>query len=417
MSATPNTTPSPQANAATRDAATRDQSAHYLFLIAGTPLIALLIASSAMFEARGLPVPLVRIGTGAAGLLLQTIPFTLFGAMMAAAVRVWANESFIERHAPRSLASGLGMALVAGLCLPVCDCMLVPTFANLVRKRLPLPCAVTFLCAVPVMNPVAIWSTWFAFSDRPWVVAARVMLGMLAALAAGASFACWPPKDAPMRERSWTFRGHHGEDAGDPCGASPCDCAHGLSCGCAPQAAEPGRPDQSGRGGAFHTLTRYLRYTHHDFMRLMPIMLFGSFTAAIVRTAMPSATATTATTATGSAAESGQGSLLGDVTSASGFGAAALAAVIAIAAAMGLAFLCSMCSSSDAVIAAGLSSAFPMTAILAFLVFGPMLDLKNTLMLAGECRPRFAVRLAATIAVSCAAVMLAASPLILRMGA
>ena len=147
-------------------------------------------------------------------------------------------------------------------------------------------------------------------------------------------------------------------------------------------------------------------------MRLMPIMLFGSFTAAIVRTAMPSATASA-----GSAAGSGQGSLLGDVASASGFGAAALAAVIAIAAAMGLAFLCSMCSSSDAVIAAGLSSAFPMTAILAFLVFGPMLDLKNTLMLAGECRPRFAVRLAATIAVSCAAVMLAASPLILWMGA
>lgn len=411
MSATPNTTPSPQANAATRDTSTRDQSAHYLFLIAGTPLIALLIASSAMFEARGLPIPLVRIGTGAAGLLLQTIPFTLFGAMMAAAVRVWANESFIERHAPRSLASGLGMALVAGLCLPVCDCMVVPTFANLVRKRLPLPCAVTFLCAVPVMNPVAIWSTWFAFSDRPWVVAARVMLGMLAALAAGASFACWPPKDAPMRERSWTFRGHHGEDAGDPCGASPCDCAHGLSCDCALQAAAACRPNQQGRGGALHTLAQYLRYTHHDFMRLMPIMLFGSFTAAIVRTAMPSATAA------GSAAGSGQGSLLGGVTSASGFGAAALAAVIAIAAAMGLAFLCSMCSSSDAVIAAGLSSAFPMTAILAFLVFGPMLDLKNTLMLAGECRPRFAVRLAVTIAVSCAAVMLAASPLILWMGA
>ena len=412
MSATPNTTPSPQANAAIRDAATRDQSAHYLFLIAGTPLIALLIASSAMFEARGLPIPLVRIGTGAAGLLLQTIPFTLFGAMMAAAVRVWANESFIERHAPRSLASGLGMALVTGLCLPVCDCMVVPTFANLVRKRLPLPCAVTFLCAVPVMNPVAIWATWFAFSARTWGAAARVMLGMLAALSTGSSFACWPPKDAPMRERSWTFRGHRGEDAGDPRDASPCDCAHGLSCGCAPQAAEPGRPDQSGRGGALHTLTRYLRYTHHDFMRLMPIMLFGSFTAAIVRMAMPSATASA-----GSAAGSGQGSLLGDVASASGFGAAALAAVIAIAAAMGLAFLCSMCSSSDAVIAAGLSSAFPMTAILAFLVFGPMLDLKNTLMLAGECRPRFAVRLAATIAVSCAAVMLAASPLILWMGA
>ena len=56
--------------------------AHYLFLIIGTPLVAFLIAASAMFESRGLPIPLVRIGTGAAGLILQTIPFMLVGAMM-----------------------------------------------------------------------------------------------------------------------------------------------------------------------------------------------------------------------------------------------------------------------------------------------------------------------------------------------
>ena len=60
----------------------RDHSAHYLFLIIGTPLVAFLIAASAMFESRGLPIPLVRIGTGAAGLILQTIPFMLVGAMM-----------------------------------------------------------------------------------------------------------------------------------------------------------------------------------------------------------------------------------------------------------------------------------------------------------------------------------------------
>ena len=47
------------------------------FLIIGTPLVAFLIAASAMFESRGLPIPLVRIGTGAAGLILQTIPFML----------------------------------------------------------------------------------------------------------------------------------------------------------------------------------------------------------------------------------------------------------------------------------------------------------------------------------------------------
>lgn len=153
--------------------AQQDHSANYLFLIIGTPLVAFLIAASAILESRGFPVPLVRIGTGAAGLILQAIPFMLLGAMMSAAVSTFVSADFLARHIPKSLAGGLAAALVAGLCLPVCDCMVVPTFANLMRKRLPLPCAVTFLCAVPVMNPMAIWSTWFAFTDKPGMVAAR----------------------------------------------------------------------------------------------------------------------------------------------------------------------------------------------------------------------------------------------------
>ena len=78
----------------------RDHSAHYLFLIIGTPLVAFLIAASAMFESRGLPIPLVLIGTGAAGLILQTIPFMLVGAMMSAAVSTFVSADALERHVP-----------------------------------------------------------------------------------------------------------------------------------------------------------------------------------------------------------------------------------------------------------------------------------------------------------------------------
>ena len=92
----------------------RDHSAHYLFLIIGTPLVAFLIAASAMFESRGLPIPLVRIGTGAAGLILQTIPFMLVGAMMSAAVSTFVSADALERHVPKSLAGGLAMAMVRG---------------------------------------------------------------------------------------------------------------------------------------------------------------------------------------------------------------------------------------------------------------------------------------------------------------
>ena len=97
-------------------------------------------------------------------------------------------------------------------------------------------------------------------------------------------------------------------------------------------------------------------------MRMMPILLFGTIIASIMRTALSSLTNGSST--------------LDDA-----------GAIVLILAAMGLAFLCSLCSTSDAVIA--------------FLVFGPMLDLKNTLMLATECRPRFIIRFIATVAAAC----------------
>ena len=107
-------------------------------------------------------------------------------------------------------------------------------------------------------------------------------------------------------------------------------------------------------------------------MRMMPILLFGTIIASIMRTALSSL-------ANGS-------STLDDA-----------GAIVLILAAMGLAFLCSLCSTS----AASMIGALPVSAMLAFLVFGPMLDLKNTLMLATECRPRFIIRFIATVAAAC----------------
>ena len=45
----------------------------------------------------------------------------------------------------------------------------------------------------------------------------------------------------------------------------------------------------------------------------------------------------------------------------------------------------------------------PLSALLAFLTFGPVLDMKNAMMLGIECKAGFAFRLAATVTVVCAA--------------
>ncbi|MNJ53030.1 putative permease [compost metagenome] len=56
---------------------------------------------------------------------------------------------------------------------------------------------------------------------------------------------------------------------------------------------------------------------------------------------------------------------------------------------MGFAFLLSLCSTSDAFVAAAFTHTFSAGSLLAFLVFGPMLDLKNVLMLLSVFKAKF----------------------------
>ena len=332
-------------------------SARYLYLIVGVPLIAFFLAALPAIQGRGIAVPLQDIAAGSVGLLLQSIPFVLIGVLVSAAVENWMTEEFIERHFPHTVFGGFATALLAGICMPVCDCVVVPTFARLVKKQLPLPYAVTFLCAVPVINPVAIWSTWFAFWDMPWVVAARIGLGCLIALLVGASFLVIPASHPVVRSG--------GEGSADPHGG------HMLMHNHVVDAVASG-----GRAGRSVTsqLRDYAVHIHGDFMTMTPIILFGVIVASTIRTLLGS----------DPASKLGVTSLLG-----------------AIAIMMVIAYASSLCSTSDAVIARSLVAAFPMPAILGFLLFGPMLDLKNTLMFVSQCRWRFTARIAVTITSVC----------------
>jgi uncharacterized membrane protein YraQ (UPF0718 family) len=56
---------------------------------------------------------------------------------------------------------------------------------------------------------------------------------------------------------------------------------------------------------------------------------------------------------------------------------------------MGLAYVLSICSSADAFIAASFRSSFNESAIIAFLVFGPMFDIKNTMMMFSQFKTKF----------------------------
>ncbi|MFC0189651.1 permease [Fictibacillus aquaticus] len=58
---------------------------------------------------------------------------------------------------------------------------------------------------------------------------------------------------------------------------------------------------------------------------------------------------------------------------------------------MGLAFVLSLCSEADAFIASSFQTTFTTGSLVAFLVYGPMLDVKNTLMMLGTFKKRLVI--------------------------
>jgi len=60
---------------------------------------------------------------------------------------------------------------------------------------------------------------------------------------------------------------------------------------------------------------------------------------------------------------------------------------------MGFAYLLSLCSTTDAFVVTSFSNTFSSGSILAFLVFGPMIDVKSTFMLLTVFKARFVLTL------------------------
>lgn len=60
---------------------------------------------------------------------------------------------------------------------------------------------------------------------------------------------------------------------------------------------------------------------------------------------------------------------------------------------MGFAYIMSLCSTSDAFVASTFATTFSTGSLLTFMVFGPMIDMKGTLMLLSTFRGKFVLKL------------------------
>lgn len=104
-------------------------------------------------------------------IVLEGAPFLLLGAIVSGLVDVFLPAGVIKDWLPRSKTQGIFAALGAGLIFPLCECGAMPIVQRLIRKGVPPAVATTYMLAAPALNPLALFSTYLAFRNQdPWLM-------------------------------------------------------------------------------------------------------------------------------------------------------------------------------------------------------------------------------------------------------
>lgn len=275
------------------------------------------------------------------GIFIEAMPFLLAGTLASGLIESFVRQEWVQNLSPRSPILGGVMGALLGFVFPVCECGVVPVTRRLVRKGLPLPVAIAYMLAAPVIHPIVIASTWTAFG---WSVVLwmRMALMLVVAVVVGCVFALSrDPSRVLLPEQA----------------VAPTCCDHRDEE--FPETKDSSKPSWSRR------IVEALLLSGDEFFEMGRYLILGSLLAAGMQTLVPQAV------------------LLG-------IGHIPATSVLVM---MALAFALSICSTVDAFMALTFTRTFTTAAILAFLVFGPMVDIKSLLMFLGVFRRRAAAYL------------------------
>lgn len=277
------------------------------------------------------------------GLLVEALPFILLGAIVSAGIEIFLPDSAFTRLAGVPKPVQVGASAFGGMLFPVCECGSVPVARRLMKRGLTPTAATTFMLAAPIVNPIVILSTIFAFQGRSilWLmVIGRVVLGIAVAVITG------------LVAGPAALQGRLNDESVDACSAHDHDHGHD-------------HPGESTRTGAF------FGHLASDFIFMARFMMIGALIAALIQTALPP-------------------NMIEEV---------AASVILSILAMMALAFALSLCSESDAILISSFVQFSP-SSQLAFLVFGPMLDTKLVVLYGGSFGRKFLWLLVPTVGIA-----------------
>ncbi|GAA4603631.1 permease [Actinoplanes octamycinicus] len=117
--------------------------------------------------------------------LVQAVPFLVFGVVLSAVIAVFVPRGFWARALPSHPALAVPAAGMAGVILPGCECGSVPIAGSLIRRGVTPAAALAFLLAAPAINPIVLTATVIAFPGQPQMAVARGLASLVVAVVMG----------------------------------------------------------------------------------------------------------------------------------------------------------------------------------------------------------------------------------------
>ena len=305
--------------------------------------MAALVALALVSPGPALPTRLQDGLTLSISVLIESMPFVVLGVLLSIVVQVWVPPGAIERWMPRrAWARRMALSLL-GMLVPVCECGNVPFARGLMMRGFTVPETLTFLIAAPIVNPIVIITTHQAFGFDDGILIARLVGGFAVANLIGWLYSRHPDPDGLVTERFAASC----ELANDP------DATRGLDRG-----------------------RRSLAQFVVELRAVMPALIIGSALAGAVQVLVPRS----ALLAIGSNP------------------------ALSIVAMILLAMIVSICSNVDSFFALSFASTFTPGSIVAFLLVGPLVDVKMLALLRTTFRSKVLVGLVVIVVLFAVAV-------------
>ncbi|HGF7572277.1 TPA: permease [Enterococcus faecium] len=297
-----------------------------------------------------IPNSVLQMSTIFLSIVIEALPFVLLGCLISGALQVFLTPERVKRWLPENRIFSIFTGSILGFFFPSCECGIVPIVHQFVKKGVPVHTAFAFMLTAPIINPIVIFSTFIAFGNSWQMASWRVIGSFFVALVIGVWLAYFQ-KDAVLKEKitSKVAENHH----------------HHVH---EEEQSEKNEPKNQLIHQAGHVLTHSI----DEFFDTGRYLIIGGLIAAAMQTYLPTRIMLT-------------------------LGSTKILAIIIM---LLLAFTMSLCSEADAFIGSSLLSLFGTAPVAAFLVFGPMVDIKNLLMMKRYFTGRFILSLIGLIALS-----------------